>query len=204
MRQVADLADQYHKILQTMPPTHAGAGLPPLPLQMPMQMLQQFGVAPAALGLGPLPSPLPNANATANGHVAPAVAAAPGPGRKRKTADTAADPEADADGEAGDGKRRRRKKKERDPDLPKRPPSAYLFYQNDVRQEMKEQNSFTPHHELLGIIAKQWATLSPEKRKPYEDKQKAAKGTWESEMGLYNTRHGITPKVGCVFLCFYW
>jgi hypothetical protein len=81
-----------------------------------------------------------------------------GPGRKRKAV-------VEDEDEPTDGRRRRRKKKERLPDQPKRPASAYLFFQNEVRNSLKELYPQTPHHELLGLISKQWADMSPENRK---------------------------------------
>lgn len=89
---------------------------------------------------------------------APAAAAPSGPGRKRKAT-------ADANGDGETDGRRRRKREPKDPNRPKRPPSAYLFYQNEVRQDLKTTHPFTPHHELLGMIAKQWSMMSDVEKK---------------------------------------
>lgn len=99
------------------------------------------------------------------------------PGRKRKVA-------ADADGEDGerDG-RRRRKREPKDPNRPKRPPSAYLFYQNEVRGELKQAHPYTPHHELLGMIAKQWSVMTDEEKKVRRIRRIGAR--WQDAHGLW-------------------
>jgi len=108
---------------------------------------------------------------------------ASGPGRKRKLMDD------------DDGKKTRRK---RDPTMPKRPPSAYLFYQNEVRGQVKQAYPDRPHHEILGYISQQWNGMTDEEKKPYDQKQKAAKATYDEQMAVWNTAHGIPPKVAKV------
>lgn len=69
--------------------------------------------------------------------------------------------------EEATGKKKRvpKEKKPKDKDAPKRPPSAYLIYQNDIRKEIKEQNPSISNQELLQTISKTWAMLEPENRK---------------------------------------
>ena len=49
--------------------------------------------------------------------------------------------------------------------MPKRPASAYLFFQNEVRSDLKKAHPFTPHHELLSLISKQWASMNESEKK---------------------------------------
>jgi hypothetical protein len=87
------------------------------------------------------------------------------PGRPRK-AEHDDDPGAAAPDDGalnGDGKKRKRQlkeKKPKDPNAPKRPPSAYLLYQNHVRKEVQAANPTMPYSEILGYISKAWAQLS--------------------------------------------
>jgi hypothetical protein len=90
----------------------------------------------------------------------PAGGAAAGAATPRKRKSKAGD-----DGPEPEDGRRRRKKKVREEGQPKRPPSAYLFFQNEVRSQLKAAHPFTPHHELLGMISKQWSTMTPEQKK---------------------------------------
>ena len=61
-----------------------------------------------------------------------------------------------------DGKRKA--KKPRDPNAPKRPPSSYLLFQNDVRNELKAKNPNLSNNELLGAISKLWADMPQEQK----------------------------------------
>ena len=72
-------------------------------------------------------------------------------GGKRKSRD---------DGE----EKKKRKVREKDPAAPKRPPSSYLLFQNEVRQEVKAKNPNMPNNELLGMIAKAWSEMSKEQK----------------------------------------
>jgi transcriptional regulator HMO1 len=61
----------------------------------------------------------------------------------------------------GDGKKKK-EKKPKDPNAPKRPPSSYLIFQNEVRAELKAKYPELPNSELLQMISKRWAAMSDE------------------------------------------
>lgn len=65
-----------------------------------------------------------------------------------------------------DGKKKRKKteKKIKDPNAPKRPPSAYLLFQNEVRKEMQALFPDKPYHEVLSEISKKWSSLPDEEK----------------------------------------
>lgn len=71
--------------------------------------------------------------------------------------------------EGGKRKRRRgpdkKEKKPRDPNKPKRPPCAYLLFQNEVRKEMQERFPSMAYHDLLSKISERWAHMSDEDKK---------------------------------------
>lgn len=79
----------------------------------------------------------------------PGLAMAPPPTGKRK-----------ARGDV-EGKKTRKKK---DPLAPKRPPSSYLLFQNEVRSELKKTHPGMPNNELLGMIAKQWSEMTQDEK----------------------------------------
>lgn len=60
--------------------------------------------------------------------------------------------------------KKKRKTKPKDPNAPKRPPSSYLFFQNEVRQKIKEQNPNIANNELLNLIAKAWNEMPKEQK----------------------------------------
>ena len=85
----------------------------------------------------------------------PAPAPAPvATGGKRKSRDGE---------EIMDGKRKR-KTKPKDPNAPKRPPSSYLMFQNDVRQKIKAEHPNLPNNELLLLISKAWNDMPKEQK----------------------------------------
>lgn len=73
----------------------------------------------------------------------------------------------DSAGQAKKISKRQKKlmKQARDPDAPKRPPNAYLLFQNEVRADMKERFPELAYRELLGKVADAWKGLSEEDRK---------------------------------------
>ncbi|KIM20726.1 hypothetical protein M408DRAFT_54305, partial [Serendipita vermifera MAFF 305830] len=70
-------------------------------------------------------------------------------------------------------------KKPKDPNAPKRPPSAYLLYQNEVRKDIREQNPDMKYPEVLQEISKMWTALSDEEKKPYLDATGLAKAEYD-------------------------
>jgi len=62
-------------------------------------------------------------------------------------------------------KRGDKEKKIKDPNAPKRPPSAYLLYQNQIRHQMKEKYPELPYKEMLGKIADSWGQLGDKEKK---------------------------------------
>lgn len=64
--------------------------------------------------------------------------------------------------EDGDEKPTKRKREPKDPNAPKRPPSSYIMFQNEIRKELKEQHPNITNSELLVKIGKLWGELSTE------------------------------------------
>ncbi|KAH9987886.1 hypothetical protein BJV77DRAFT_768279 [Russula vinacea] len=88
-------------------------------------------------------------------------------------------------------KRRTTIKKARDPDAPKRAASSYIFFQNDLRQELRKQHPDISSTEIMARVKKQWADMTPEDKAPYEHLQAEAKHKWEEEKRAYDERRGI-------------
>ena len=82
---------------------------------------------------------------------------APSNGRKRKGHASDEDME-----DEGDGKKKKRKttKKIKDPNAPKRPPSSYILFQNEIRKELKAKYPDLPPPELVQMISKKWAAMT--------------------------------------------
>ena len=96
----------------------------------------------------------------------------------------------------------------RDPNAPKRPPSSYLLFQNDVRAELKAKHPEMRNNELLGAIAKLWGSMPQEQKdvrcvspvpslpstacpdsapflQVYEARNKVAKDEWMAQKKVY-------------------
>lgn len=107
--------------------------------------------------------------------------------KKRSVSDEPAD-----DAGAPDGKKKRKnKKKEHDPNAPKRPPSAYLVFQNDVREKVRSENPDVKYSEVLTIIGEQWKALGEAGQAAYKEKAVEAMNNWKAEAETY---HANNPK----------
>jgi len=83
----------------------------------------------------------------------------------------------------GEKKTKRRKK---DPNEPKRPLSAYMFYCQDHRNEVKEKlGKDAPVTEVARKLGKLWAKVSEDDKKKYEKKHQKAKEQYEKDMKKY-------------------
>ncbi|KAN0097855.1 High mobility group box domain containing protein [Tylopilus felleus] len=106
-----------------------------------------------------------------------AIDAIPAPSRKRKLTSL---------GGADEGKRRKREKKPKDPNAPKAPPSAYILFQNDIRNDVRQKHPNIQYRELMGLISQQWNALPQEEKQPFFDRVSVAKQTHEQELAKYN------------------
>jgi hypothetical protein len=64
----------------------------------------------------------------------------------------------------GGNKKRRTTRKTRDPDAPKRAASSYIFFQNDLRPELRKQHPDISTADILARVKKQWAEMTPEQK----------------------------------------
>ncbi|KAF8742822.1 HMG-box domain, partial [Rhizoctonia solani] len=95
------------------------------------------------------------------------------------------------------GKRRRRTdstRKKKDPLAPKRPPSAYILYQNDVRKQMQDKYPDLSYSDVLGKISESWQALEESKKKVYLDMVERDKLRYEDEKLRYNAGQDIPAR----------
>ncbi|GAA5969172.1 hypothetical protein JCM11641_007498 [Rhodosporidiobolus odoratus] len=98
-------------------------------------------------------------------------------------------PEVDASGEPKKRKRGPNKeKKVKDPNAPKRPPSAYIEYQNSVREEFRKQFPNAPYAEVLKKIGLVWQSMSDSDKKPWNDITAAKKVSYDQEKEVYDAQ----------------
>ncbi|KAK4165849.1 high mobility group box domain-containing protein [Cladorrhinum sp. PSN259] len=93
-------------------------------------------------------------------------------------------PKAAAKSKAGKETKRRTKK---DPNAPKRGLSAYMFFANEQRDNVREENPGVSFGQVGKILGERWKALSDKQRAPYEAKAAADKKRYEDEKQAYNS-----------------
>lgn len=59
-------------------------------------------------------------------------------------------------------------KKKKDPNAPKKTPTAYLLFSNEVRSKVKEENPDLTFGETMKKIGEMWNTLDTEEKSKYD------------------------------------
>merc|ERR1712169_23466 len=79
---------------------------------------------------------------------------------------------------------KRRTKK--DPNAPKRGLSAYMFFANEQRENVREENPGISFGQVGKVLGDRWKALSEKQREPYEKKAATDKKRYEDEKAKYN------------------
>ncbi|KAJ0426063.1 high mobility group box domain-containing protein [Aspergillus carlsbadensis] len=77
-------------------------------------------------------------------------------------------------------------RKKKDPNAPKRGLSAYMFFANENREKVREDNPGISFGQVGKMLGEKWKALSDKERKPYDDKAAADKKRYEEEKAQYN------------------
>lgn len=80
---------------------------------------------------------------------------------------------------------KRRVKREKDPNAPKRPLSAYMFFSQDWRERIKTENPEVSFGEIGRLLGLKWKSLAEDEKKPYEDMACRDKKRHETEKAEY-------------------
>ncbi|KAJ2330908.1 High mobility group [Coemansia sp. RSA 2671] len=91
--------------------------------------------------------------------------------------------------------KRVRKKTKKDPDAPKHPMSAFLYYLTSERPRLAEHLSDMSIGQQTKIIAKQWKTLDESDRAPWEKLAKHDKDRYARERREYHGEDRHTKAV---------
>ncbi|KAJ9503077.1 Non-histone chromosomal protein 6 [Exophiala xenobiotica] len=79
-------------------------------------------------------------------------------------------------------------KKKKDPNAPKRGLSAYMFFANDQRDTVREENPGISFGQVGKVLGDKWKALSEKQREPYEKKAATDKKRYEEEKAKYNAQ----------------
>ena len=74
---------------------------------------------------------------------------------------------------------------EKDPNKPKRPLSAYMFFSQDWRERIKAENPEAGFGEVGKLLGAKWKELDEEEKKPYIEQANADKERAEAEKAAY-------------------
>ncbi|KAI9791764.1 MAG: Non-histone chromosomal protein 6 [Peltula sp. TS41687] len=77
-------------------------------------------------------------------------------------------------------------KKKKDPNAPKRGLSAYMFFANEQRENVREENPGITFGQVGKVLGERWKALNEKQRGPYEAKAAADKKRYEDEKASYN------------------
>mmetsp|Transcript_53254 Transcript_53254/g.159444 ORF Transcript_53254/g.159444 Transcript_53254/m.159444 type:complete len:425 (+) Transcript_53254:138-1412(+) len=80
------------------------------------------------------------------------------------------------------------KRKKKDPSAPKRPMSAFLFFSQGKRQELKEQNPDLKNTEISTRLGEMWKQLSDEDRQPFIDTEAREREKYKKEMAAWRSQ----------------
>lgn len=75
----------------------------------------------------------------------------------------------------------KRKRKEQNPNMPKKPQTAYMIFSTKIRPKIKEENPDASFADLSRLIGKKWKSLSDKAKKPYTDEANKLKEAYLKE-----------------------
>jgi hypothetical protein len=76
-------------------------------------------------------------------------------------------------------------KKKKDPNAPKRSLSAYMFFANEQRDNVRSENPGISFGQVGRVLGERWKALSQDEKEPYEAKARADKKRYEDEKAAY-------------------
>ncbi|KAH8548643.1 high mobility group box domain-containing protein, partial [Umbelopsis sp. PMI_123] len=78
-------------------------------------------------------------------------------------------------------------KEKKDPNAPKQPVSSYLYFCNDRRAKMKEEQPSINPKELVSLLGKEWRALDENAKKQWERKASEDKERYQKQLEAYKS-----------------
>ncbi|KAL8528300.1 hypothetical protein ACS0TY_005925 [Phlomoides rotata] len=88
------------------------------------------------------------------------------------------------DGE-DDGSRKKKQKKKKDPNAPKRAISAFMFFCQTERENVKKSNPGISFTDVGKVLGERWNKMTADEKAPYEAKARADKKRYNEEISGY-------------------
>ncbi|SCZ94441.1 BZ3500_MvSof-1268-A1-R1_Chr12-2g03901 [Microbotryum saponariae] len=79
-------------------------------------------------------------------------------------------------------------KAKKDPNAPKRPLSAYMYFSQENRNTVKDDNPDASFGDLGKLLGAKWKDMSDDQKKPYNKKADDDKTRYEREKASYDAR----------------
>lgn len=79
-------------------------------------------------------------------------------------------------------------RRKKDPNAPKRPITAYMFYAQDQRKVVNQEHPDAKFGEIGKLIGEKWRQLAPEDKKKYEDQAAEDKKRYDAEKAAYKEK----------------
>ncbi|CAI7677147.1 Non-histone chromosomal protein 6 [Penicillium manginii] len=86
------------------------------------------------------------------------------------------------------GGKERVQRRKKDPNAPKRGLSAYMFFANDNRDKVREENPGITFGQVGKMLGDKWKALTETERKPYDAKAATDKKRYEEEKAKYQAQ----------------
>lgn len=83
----------------------------------------------------------------------------------------------------------KRSRKKRDPDLPKRPGTAYLFFSKNIHTELKCTHPDATTQDLMRLKSVAWREITPKIKLKFERLAEKDRKRYEMEMDKYKETH---------------
>jgi len=93
------------------------------------------------------------------------------------------------------------KSKGKDPNAPKRPRTAYIFFCNDKRPKVREANPNMRMTEVTNELGKMWKNLKESKRQKYLEQAQKDRERYTSEMNQYKPKGPKKALTAYFFFC---
>ncbi|KAI9492702.1 HMG box protein [Zychaea mexicana] len=85
---------------------------------------------------------------------------------------------------AGAGEKKKRSKK--DPNAPKRGLSAYMFFSQENRTQIQQENPDAAFGQIGKLLGEKWKSMDDDQKQPYKDKAEADRKRYEAEKRQMN------------------
>jgi len=90
-------------------------------------------------------------------------------------------------------KKKQKRPKEHDPDRPKHPTNAYLFFTVEERKKLQKSQPTASRLERVRMMSKRWKEMTDTDKEPFLNLASKDKQRYKEEIEAYKVKHGRPP-----------